>query len=686
MKTTKYFLLIAVVLFSLSSYTAQADFAQRLNYQGRLTDSNGVPVADGTYSVVFQMYDAETAGSSVWGPETHASTDVESGLFSVLLGDSEALSGVDFNQDVWLEISVGGTTYSPRQRLTGVTYALTVPELSISTAKIANLAVTSGKIADSAVNSAKVQNNTLTADDLLVNVVSSVDGVTNDGGNIDLVAGTGITITPSDAANTITITANTSAIDQWVDEAGDTMSGDLDMGDNAITNIDWSTSDDGAGSSLDADLLDGQQGTYYRDASNINAGTLNNARFSAYSDLTAESKIGTGSTQVAAGNHNHDTVYMPIAQDDWVDEAGDTMSGTLNMGNQAITNINWGTSDDGSGSSLDADLLDGLDSTAFMTATTDDWVDETGDTMSGNLIVNANIGVNVASPASQLHVDETAQIGTDEVAQNTNLTMWAENGYEATLILRETSTHGIGFRYNSDENTLYLDRYQSSATPTPVFSTEREAGTTQFYVDVSMGNNALTNIDWSTSDDGSGSSLDADLLDGLDSTAFMTAASDNWVDEAGDTMTGALNLTYSGNPSIEIRSTSGGTPFIDFSNDSSTDYDGRFILSGDNEITLSGAALKLGTCDETTGTLEKIYGGQSDGVVKYYTPAGFKTAMGTTMSCHIRSFSVGTTSNCDAGTAVVAAMDGSYRMQNPGNFVGSTPTGGFMVCCPTMPW
>ena len=42
--------------------------------------------------------------------------------------------------------------------------------------------------------------------------------------------------------------------------------------------------------------------------------------------------------------------------------------------------------------------------------------------------------------------------------------------------------------------------------------------------------------------DGSGSSLDADLLDGKDSSEFVLAAEDRWVDEAGDTMTGPLNV------------------------------------------------------------------------------------------------------------------------------------------------
>lgn len=41
-----------------------------------------------------------------------------------------------------------------------------------------------------------------------------------------------------------------------------------------------------------ADKLDGQHGSYYLNASNINAGTLSTDRYSAYADLQAENKIG----------------------------------------------------------------------------------------------------------------------------------------------------------------------------------------------------------------------------------------------------------------------------------------------------------------------------------------------------------------------------------------------------------
>jgi hypothetical protein len=48
-------------------------------------------------------------------------------------------------------------------------------------------------------------------------------------------------------------------------------------------------------------------------ATDINSGTLSTDRFSAYDDLTAETKIGTGALQVAAGNHDHSGTYAPAA-------------------------------------------------------------------------------------------------------------------------------------------------------------------------------------------------------------------------------------------------------------------------------------------------------------------------------------------------------------------------------------
>jgi hypothetical protein len=59
----------------------------------------------------------------------------------------------------------------------------------------------------------------------------------------------------------------------------------------------------------DADTLGGHAAAYFTDASHL-TGTIDPARFSAYGDLAAEVKIGTASTQVAAGNHDHDSRYI----------------------------------------------------------------------------------------------------------------------------------------------------------------------------------------------------------------------------------------------------------------------------------------------------------------------------------------------------------------------------------------
>lgn len=50
---------------------------------------------------------------------------------------------------------------------------------------------------------------------------------------------------------------------------------------DGITGTVWSSGNDGAGSGLDSDLLDGQHGSYYTNASNLGSGTVADARLSA---------------------------------------------------------------------------------------------------------------------------------------------------------------------------------------------------------------------------------------------------------------------------------------------------------------------------------------------------------------------------------------------------------------------
>ena len=64
--------------------------------------------------------------------------------------------------------------------------------------------------------------------------------------------------------------------------------------------------------STNSQKLMGKSGEYYLNASHINTGTLSTDRFSAFSDLQAENKIGTASDQIAAGDHGHSDITQAI--------------------------------------------------------------------------------------------------------------------------------------------------------------------------------------------------------------------------------------------------------------------------------------------------------------------------------------------------------------------------------------
>jgi hypothetical protein len=100
------------------SIAAQAPFT--LNYQGFLTDGSGTPL-QGTQTLTFTLHDAQTLGAQVWGPETHT-TNLVNGLFSLVLGETQALTPAIFNQALFLQINVNGVSLA-RQPLRPVAYA-----------------------------------------------------------------------------------------------------------------------------------------------------------------------------------------------------------------------------------------------------------------------------------------------------------------------------------------------------------------------------------------------------------------------------------------------------------------------------------------------------------------------------------------------------------------------------------
>jgi len=121
-------------------------------YQGRLANPAGAPLT-GTYGMIFRLYSGAAGGTPLWeeqwtGPN---SVQVSDGLFNVMLGSLAAIpqSVMTGNSSLWLGITVGSDDeMTPRVQLGSVPFAvqaITVPDASVTTAKIADGAITQPK-------------------------------------------------------------------------------------------------------------------------------------------------------------------------------------------------------------------------------------------------------------------------------------------------------------------------------------------------------------------------------------------------------------------------------------------------------------------------------------------------------------------------------------------------------------
>jgi hypothetical protein len=123
-------------------------------YQGRLADANNQPLT-GNYGMEFRLYDVSSGGTPLWS-ETWTgsnSVSVSDGLFNIMLGSLNPIpqSVITGHSSLWLGITVGSDTEMvPRVQLGSVPFAvqaLTVPDSSVTTAKLADGAVTEVKLA-----------------------------------------------------------------------------------------------------------------------------------------------------------------------------------------------------------------------------------------------------------------------------------------------------------------------------------------------------------------------------------------------------------------------------------------------------------------------------------------------------------------------------------------------------------
>lgn len=119
---------ISLIMAWNTSFRSHAAFFETINYQARITDTNNVDVANGSYNMRFRICSDSSCSSVVWTETrcysadggstcTGAGTDqrvaITSGIMSVMLGEVNSLSSVNFDQTLYLETQIAGAGATP---------------------------------------------------------------------------------------------------------------------------------------------------------------------------------------------------------------------------------------------------------------------------------------------------------------------------------------------------------------------------------------------------------------------------------------------------------------------------------------------------------------------------------------------------------------------------------------------
>jgi len=114
---------------------AASGINKMVSYQGKLTDEDNIPVADGSYNLKISVYDSASGGNCLWtwkgscGAVTAVPVTVSNGIFNVMLGDISFQStnalNLDFNTDAYyLGVTVSSDAeMTPRKRLGAAGYS-----------------------------------------------------------------------------------------------------------------------------------------------------------------------------------------------------------------------------------------------------------------------------------------------------------------------------------------------------------------------------------------------------------------------------------------------------------------------------------------------------------------------------------------------------------------------------------
>ena len=363
----------------------------------------------------------------------------------------------------------------------------------------------------------------------------------------------------------------------------------------------WHAGNDGSGSGLDADKLDGQQNTqFFRSlsggtGSSIDTYTDNGFRtlsYTGYSSILWSNNQG-GSTGTVQLEFEYNTPARGFKVRNKTDNStwssvGYVAMTTTNQGHMSGTI--WRSTNDGAGTGLDADLLDGLQADSFLRS-------DTSDVMSGELNVSHNTGVTGTSAPNY----DKANIELQTSSNHVPAISFHRGGYSATTL----------YEYSGE---LYVNAWTTRSQTGKLLSTGNE---------------------------GSGGGIDADTVDGIHANAFLRTTNSPGTPGPGNQYTN-ISIGDSGTSYAYVQS-HGSKPLKINPSGNAVDIDGGGTVTIDGPLNIAN-----------TRQISFDRGGSDFSTMVYasnHPPAGYTSS---TSNYWVTLASKG-------GTHVIVNTDGSYN-------------------------
>jgi hypothetical protein len=308
MKTVLVASCILLALILAVTGSASPEIPKKINYQGKLTDSGtGRPLV-GTHNMTFRIHDDPATGSVLWSESQVVSVD-SSGVFSAILGSITPID-LSFDDPVWLEVEVGGEILTPRREVVSVPFAFRAEKADQS----GDADSLGGRASGDFV--LKGETSIITSEMIVDGTGSNLDADMVDGLHADAFADTGHVHTGYVTEGEVGSVSGDMIADGQITD--DDIAPDAAINPAKIAGTAWTSNNDGSGSGLDADMVDG----LHADAFST-TGHLHDERYYTETELSTAGSINNASNPVDWTRLKN----VPVGFADGTDDAGGSGDG-----------------------------------------------------------------------------------------------------------------------------------------------------------------------------------------------------------------------------------------------------------------------------------------------------------------------------------------------------------------------